>query len=202
MKDTREHIVKVAFKLFLLKSFKEVTMQEIVQQSKISKGAFYHYFKSKEDVFLEVVEAFYLSDEINGEKLNDYTSLKDFYCAYIVHLQKFIEYIKEVVEIDINNAAYNVNYFVMVFDAVRRFPDFKQKMVESQQKDIENWKNIVEIAKKNGEISTKMPSEYAARIFLQTIDATFINAITDNKFADAIKDIQALWDSFFEELKS
>jgi len=45
MNDTREHILKVAFNLFLLKSYKEVTMAELVEKTGMSKGAFYHYFK-------------------------------------------------------------------------------------------------------------------------------------------------------------
>src|ERR1039457_5565225 len=60
MKDTKQHILQIAFTLFLQKSFKEVTMNEIVAATKLSKGAFYHYFTSKEQLFEEVINRFYL----------------------------------------------------------------------------------------------------------------------------------------------
>ena len=55
MKDTKEHILMIAGQLFLQKSFKEVTMQEIVKETGLSKGAFYHYFTGKDELFLEVL---------------------------------------------------------------------------------------------------------------------------------------------------
>ena len=54
MNESKEHIITVASKLFLQKNFKEVTMKEIVDKTGLSKGAFYHYFESKEQLFLEV----------------------------------------------------------------------------------------------------------------------------------------------------
>ena len=60
MKDTKEHILETVFILFLQKSFKAVTMQEIVKQTGISKGAFYHYFTSKEQVFEEIVNQYFM----------------------------------------------------------------------------------------------------------------------------------------------
>jgi len=44
MSDTKTHILMVSLKLFLQKNFKEVTMKEIVKETGLSKGAFYHYF--------------------------------------------------------------------------------------------------------------------------------------------------------------
>lgn len=55
MIDSKEQILKIALLLFLQKGFKGVTMNEIVKMSEFSKGAFYHYFSSKEEVFKEVI---------------------------------------------------------------------------------------------------------------------------------------------------
>ncbi|MDR3129397.1 MAG: TetR/AcrR family transcriptional regulator [Tannerellaceae bacterium] len=51
MKEVKEHILKTALTLFLQKSFKEVIMNDIVEKTGMSKGAFYHYYSSKEKVF-------------------------------------------------------------------------------------------------------------------------------------------------------
>jgi TetR/AcrR family transcriptional repressor of nem operon len=44
MADTRDQILTTAFKLFFEKGYKEVTMSELVKETGLSKGAFYHYF--------------------------------------------------------------------------------------------------------------------------------------------------------------
>ena len=57
-KDNRHHILATAFKLFFQKGYKEVTMSELVKESGLSKGAFYHYFNSKEELYTHSMEMF------------------------------------------------------------------------------------------------------------------------------------------------
>jgi AcrR family transcriptional regulator len=58
MSNTKEHILATAFRLFFKKGFKGVTMSELVQSSGLSKGAFYHYFSSKEELYDLSLERF------------------------------------------------------------------------------------------------------------------------------------------------
>ncbi|MGE7689639.1 TetR/AcrR family transcriptional regulator [Lysinibacillus sp. NPDC097214] len=51
--ETKKHIYLTALTLFQTKGFDQVTVDEIVQESKSSKGAFYGHFTSKYDIFLE-----------------------------------------------------------------------------------------------------------------------------------------------------
>ncbi|MEB2298960.1 TetR/AcrR family transcriptional regulator [Lysinibacillus xylanilyticus] len=51
--ETKKHIYLTAITLFQTKGFDQVTVDEIVQESKSSKGAFYGHFTSKYDIFLE-----------------------------------------------------------------------------------------------------------------------------------------------------
>ncbi len=60
MNESKEHILRSSLKLFLQRSFKEVTMKEIVDKTGMSKGAFYHYFSSKDQVFAEVIQYFFM----------------------------------------------------------------------------------------------------------------------------------------------
>jgi len=60
MKDSKEHILETAFILFMQKGFKAVTIEDIVEKTGMSKGAFYHYFTSKKDLFSEVVNDYIL----------------------------------------------------------------------------------------------------------------------------------------------
>lgn len=51
-KDVRERILDAAGRLFSSKGYYDTSMDEIVAESKLSKGAIYGYFKSKEDLFV------------------------------------------------------------------------------------------------------------------------------------------------------
>lgn len=51
--ETKKQIYLTALTLFQTKGFDQVTVDEIVQQSNSSKGAFYGHFSSKYDIFLE-----------------------------------------------------------------------------------------------------------------------------------------------------
>ena len=59
-KSTRNRIYNTAFELITQNGFDSVTVDEICRQSGVKKGAFYHHFKSKDDI---VIEAYKLIDE-------------------------------------------------------------------------------------------------------------------------------------------
>lgn len=64
-RDQRKHdILKVARKLFLQKRFSDVTVSQIAQKAALSKGAIYLYFRSKEELYTQI-----LLDDI--EKFHD-----------------------------------------------------------------------------------------------------------------------------------
>jgi AcrR family transcriptional regulator len=55
-REVRERILSAAEKLFSSKGYYDTSMDEIVAESRLSKGAIYSYFKSKEDLFVALHE--------------------------------------------------------------------------------------------------------------------------------------------------
>ena len=55
-KDTREKIVNTAWKLFYEEGFGETTINDIIREADISKGTFYYYFRSKDDLLSTLSE--------------------------------------------------------------------------------------------------------------------------------------------------
>jgi len=53
----RGQLLVSARKLFVKKGFRATTTEEIARKAKLTKGALYHHFKSKEDIFLELVKS-------------------------------------------------------------------------------------------------------------------------------------------------
>ena len=56
--ETRSRILEAAVKVFASKGYHDTKVDDIVSQSQTSKGSFYFYFPSKQDIFLALVDTF------------------------------------------------------------------------------------------------------------------------------------------------
>ena len=82
--DTRTNILKTALLLFLEKGYKDVSYQDLVKKTGLSKGAIYHYFASKEDLLNAVFDMFSESSRqpvaiAPEDQVKDYASFKKLY---------------------------------------------------------------------------------------------------------------------------
>lgn len=91
----KKHILKSAEACFAEKGFRETTVDDIVEHSKTSKGTIYIYFKSKEDIYFELIE-----EKFDESLENYFSSVRKFNTAeeklrYIIKLQKNLEFTEE-----------------------------------------------------------------------------------------------------------
>ena len=83
--QSRESLLMVGQELFLNSSFNCVGLNDILKESGIPKGSFYHYFDSKEDFGLQVIEFYHrqnseaMAELLADESLTAYQQLKAFY---------------------------------------------------------------------------------------------------------------------------
>ncbi|WP_313341363.1 TetR/AcrR family transcriptional regulator [Sedimentibacter sp.] len=54
--NKKKELISIAGKLFVEKGYEETSVDDILKASGISKGGFYHYFKSKEDVLTDSIK--------------------------------------------------------------------------------------------------------------------------------------------------
>ncbi|GAF16408.1 LOW QUALITY PROTEIN: transcriptional regulator, TetR family [Bacillus sp. JCM 19046] len=59
MKDKRTQLIEAAMRLFANKGFHTTSIQEIVTESGMSKGAFYLHFSSKDELILAIFQYYY-----------------------------------------------------------------------------------------------------------------------------------------------
>jgi hypothetical protein len=199
MNDSKEHILSVSLNLFLQKNFKEVTMKEIVEKTGLSKGAFYHYFNSKEQVFEEVIKHYYSDFIITHFEKFSQKSLFEFYNDCLNEKKKRLSTSK--LKDDNENAVFTSNHYFLMFDAMKMLPDFKELRVQQQQKELKAWTKIIETAKKSGEIKSKMSVEQIAKLFIYSAKGLGLNCIMEDKYDDSSKKIKELWDELYKELR-
>jgi AcrR family transcriptional regulator len=201
MNDAKSHIIQIALKLFLQRNFKEVTMKEIVEKSGLSKGAFYHYFESKEKLFSEIIDLFY--DNIASAR-NDKTIDVSLYSYYNENLETMNDF--SLFQIDKNSSPddnfFSINFFALIFDALKLFPEFRDRMEEYHKKEMENWVTVINNAKQNKEIKLTIPSEHLAKLFIFSGDGLTLNLTLKGSVENMKQEIRLLWDNIYASVKS
>jgi AcrR family transcriptional regulator len=199
MKEVKEHILKTALTLFLQKSFKEVTMNDIVEKTGISKGAFYHYYSSKEKVFEEVINHFFSNIMISNYDALSKTSLKDFCEGYLDELEGNGKMLKTISRE--GKGKFTVNHFMLVFEAIRILPSFSKRIKNQYKTELKAWMNIINTARANGEIETKMSDEQIAKHFIYLNDGIGLNLTMDGQIQKVREELQTAWDAFYEMIE-
>ena len=200
MNESREHILKVAFTLFMQKSFKAVTMKEIVQKTGLSKGAFYHYFSSKEELFIEITRTFYLKMMTVDFNQFDKTSFYKFYHDYIDYAAKAFMKLKNILN-DTNDED-DITYFTVAFDAMNLFPGFKEQVKKNHHIEMEAWTEAVGRGKASGELKSVMTDEQIARMFIYSSDGSGLHLIMEGQVKQVHREVLALWDGFYNQIKA
>lgn len=59
MNDRKQRVIKKAHQLFIEKGFQATSIQDILEFSKISKGTFYNYFSSKNELLIAIFSSIY-----------------------------------------------------------------------------------------------------------------------------------------------
>ena len=87
---TRQKILAAAKNLFSTHGYSEATIDDIITAAGITKGAFYHYFKSKEIICTEII------DDVKNEYQNLFESLP----KELNPLEKLKAVIRQIIELN------------------------------------------------------------------------------------------------------
>ena len=73
--ETAQRILTTASKLFLEKGYEKTSLQDIIRETGLSKGAIYHHFSSKEAIFETICNQIGQENEIRLSKIRDDAAL-------------------------------------------------------------------------------------------------------------------------------
>ena len=69
MNERKQKVIKKAHQLFIDKGFYNTSINDILDYSSISKGTFYNYFSSKNELLMEIFKTMYKDVEIERNDL-------------------------------------------------------------------------------------------------------------------------------------
>ncbi len=94
----RKKIIETAFRLFYDQGYDTTTIEQIINECKVSKGTFYHYFSAKTDLFSSLSDLFDEQYQIIVQDLDP--SLPSF--DKLIYMSKHLfKYIEDKVPVDI-----------------------------------------------------------------------------------------------------
>lgn len=198
MNETREHIIQVAGRLFLQSNYDGVSIQDITRAVGMTKGALYHHFTSKEQLFEEVAHNLVGSSHTDFSALPG-DSLRGFYTALVENVRSREDDAQEAKPPSAPEAAINV--YNLLWDAVRLLPGFRASMESLNALEHAAWTAAIEAAIDRGEIRRGLDADKIARIFTSVPDGVGITSMLKGGPSSAHEEILDLWDTLYQSLK-
>jgi AcrR family transcriptional regulator len=196
--DSRQQFLKVAFKLFSQNSFKAVTVRDIIKEANLSNGSFYYHFINKERIFKEIIHVFLfgISNRINATSQED--TLAQYIQKRLVRLEEGYSELEKIVGEDL----IEFDIYSLTSEAVRHFPELREEAMKHQLLEIQGWMNVIDNAKKQGEIESDMDNEIIAKLFVYVQDGDNLNRFIFNvNHKQMVRRLDLLWKNIYNTLR-
>jgi AcrR family transcriptional regulator len=194
MYDTKEYIIDQAYKLFLSHSYEAVTISDISKAVGLTKGALYHHFVNKEEVFKGVIDKYLSLDIIN--QVVKYDTLIQF-------INRSIDNTKRIVANSLgeNLTFVPINHISLLIDALRHYPGFESDKELLISKQIEEIKSIMHVAVDTGEIRDDLDIEITALNFYSISLGIALNLYTHKSASVAFEIFSRQLYDFYKLIK-
>lgn len=180
--DTRLFIINTAFSLFREHGYNNVTVKEICDACEITRGAFYYYYKTKDDILDDIfMESNQLNLKLINEALAEKHYIDQFYKLFYSYLSRTIEVGAEI---------------------------FKQVLIRNINKNTklthpadvpvyETYITLIEKAQKAGEIANMAPAKVLAESAIYLSNGMGLVWCSKNGSFHFEKELRKLLDSLF-----
>lgn len=194
MNDTREYIIEQAFSLFLSRSYEAVSINDISQAIGLTKGALYHHFTSKEDLFKAVIDKYLVLSEISLtgpeitlKQLIEHTMIKasEIINGFYANQPAFIP----------------ISYMALIIDALRHYPGFAVEKEQWLTKEVEKIKFVFDQAIAKGEIRNDINTEIMATNYFSLTMGMAASLFHNNSPQMALKSLKEQFDELYKLLK-
>lgn len=165
MKTTKDKILFETFRLLVNSSYERTTFDEIEKITGLTRGAISYHFKTKENLFMAVIEEYvFKRGSILQIPVRDTEKniLKNFISNFIKHSY---EETKRVNNLGITN--FNLAYFNIEIQALFYYPNFCSRVLQWLDIEKKVWEDIITGAIENNEIKSNVDSKRLASMFVK-----------------------------------
>lgn len=174
---TKNKIYNIAFDLMEKKGFNNITIEDISKKAGVSVGAFYHYFKSKNDILFEI---YHRADEYFKENVENILSPENSLNQIIEYFHYYSKYSKSV----------GIEFTKHLYSTENKFFTRKDRYMLAFLQDI-----IKNGQEKNEIIMDMTPEEITDYLFMAARGVVFDWCLYDGQY-----DLEEKMIAFFRQL--
>jgi TetR/AcrR family transcriptional regulator, transcriptional repressor for nem operon len=194
LSDTREYIIDQAYNLFLNHSYEAVSISEISKAIGFSKGALYHHFSSKEELFKAVIDK-----HINLKIFINY----DAGITITEYINMVVKHSKDIVETIINDEQklVTLDYLSLYIDAFRHYPEFSREKSDFIHDEIKKIEKIIRNGIEKGEIRSDVDAGVMAMNFFSLSLGMVADLLYNKSTKKAINTLQSQFNELYKLMK-
>ncbi|GAB6121754.1 TetR/AcrR family transcriptional regulator [Dysgonomonas termitidis] len=176
--NTEELILKKTFGLLLLKGFDATSITDIQAATGLSRGLLYHYFKNKEELFIQVTEKFFVQIfDFDIRKTKDYT-VTEFIRFMCDRFSKINKTISDIIEETGSIKDISVlNYHFLFYQVMQRDAIFRNNYRVTTEKERTGWEFALGNSIERSEIRQNVDINISANQLFTLTDGVWFQGI-------------------------
>lgn len=187
--DTKVVLIEAGINIMLEKGYNNTGIQEVLSSVGVPKGSFYHYFESKEDFALNIIDHF---DQCYSNRILD--SLRDVEISPLARLKKYCNTGKA------NLLAAECRKGCLIGNLSQEMADQSETLRLALSRILGKWRDLfsacIDEGQKKGEINTRFASSQLAELFLSGWEG----AMMRSKATKCVEPLDTFISLFFEQV--
>ena len=119
--DRKEQIIYKALELYLLHGYENVSITDLQSALDMGRGTMYYHFKNKDEIYVEIVNRFFLRPKQEMLRLKDDIRVPEMIEALLRYFRFLEDSLMELENRNINTS----NVIMLLYTAYHRFPDLQ-----------------------------------------------------------------------------
>lgn len=167
-KSHKRELFRVAFKMFILKSFDGVSIPDIEKATGFTRGTIFHYADTKLDLFRQVVEYYVLERQDIDRKIQvaDDCTLRQFIDTYVKGVEQTMETLHEIIGMDVPMRDCSRAYLNMMSQMSVLLPEIHKTFLNAMAKEERLWIEVIGRGVESGELRSDVQPAILAKIMM------------------------------------
>lgn len=166
VKDRKELIIYKALELYLINGYENVSITDLQSALDMGRGTMYYHFKNKDEIYVEIVNRFFLRPKQEMLRLKEDIRVPDMIEALLRYFRFLEESLMELEQRNINTS----NVIMLLYSAYHRFPELYRRAHRLYATEQSMWLRAIRNSMIDGDIRRDLPLEETAALFTQIKD--------------------------------
>ncbi len=163
--DTKDRIMQVARSLFSTHGCESTTLDDILTASGVTKGAFYHYFKSKES----------LCESVLDEVVGDYQQLAESIDDELEPIEQLRGLLRSIVELNASGEWVNCKLILRFStSSFESHPNVQRRIKNFWQWQSSLYEELIEKCRQAGQINTDVDVKMQTHLLISSLAGTIM----------------------------